>query len=392
LRVAVVSEFYPRAGDPVLGVWAHRQALAAREAGADVRVLVLHRPIPPLRVVREGPLAAARAARELLRQPRRAVLDGLDVEYVPFLAPPRPRTYGSWGSYAAPSLGIALRRLRRSFPFDLVHAHNAVPAGEAVLRARIRAPLVVSVHGGDVFHTAPGSAVGNAAVRHALSTARLVLANSSGIERMCRAMGANRTRVVRLGADLPDPLAAADREPTLVSIGHLVARKRHADVLRALWLLRERHPTMRYVVVGDGPERAALESLAGELGLADHVRFTGQLRHDEALARMAHGHVFVLPSTDEAFGVAYVEAMAAGLPAIGALGEPGPEEITGAGEGMVLVPPGDPEMLAGAIDELFADPRRRAALGQMARATAERAFSWETCGRATIAAYEDALA
>jgi teichuronic acid biosynthesis glycosyltransferase TuaC len=157
MRVAVVSEFYPRATDPVLGVWAHRQAMAARDAGADVRVLVLHRPIPPLRTLREGPRAAAAAARELLRQPRRAELDGLQVEYVPFVSPPRPRTYGTWGSYAAPSIGIALRRLRRSFAFDLVHAHNAVPAGEAVRRARISAPLVVSVHGGDVFHTGPGS-------------------------------------------------------------------------------------------------------------------------------------------------------------------------------------------------------------------------------------------
>ena len=49
MRVAVVAEFYPRADDPVLGVWAHRQALAARDAGADVRVLVLHRLVPPPR-------------------------------------------------------------------------------------------------------------------------------------------------------------------------------------------------------------------------------------------------------------------------------------------------------------------------------------------------------
>ena len=58
---------------------------------------------------------------------------------------------------------------------------------------------------------------------------------------------------------------------------------------------------------------------------------------------------------------------------------------------MVLVPPGDPEMLAGAIEELFAEPRRRAALGALARATVERAFSWRACGQATVAAYEDAL-
>jgi teichuronic acid biosynthesis glycosyltransferase TuaC len=363
MRVAIVSEFYPRSTDPVLGVWAHRQAMAARDAGADVRVLVLHRPIPPLRTLREGPRAAAAAARELLRQPRRAELDGLQVEYVPFVSPPRPRSYGTWGAYAAPSIGMALRRLRRSFPFDLVHAHNAVPAGEAVRRARISAPLVISVHGGDVFHTGPGSDAGASAVRSSL----------------------------RLGADVPNGHIVAARDPTLVTVGHLVARKRHADVLRAMWLLRDRMPVPRYVVIGDGPERAPLERLAGDLGLTDQVEFTGQLPHAEALARMRHAHVFVLPSTDEAFGVAYVEAMASGMPAVGALGEPGPEEIAGAGDGMVLVPPGDPEMLAAAIEELFAEPRRRAALGALARATVERAFSWRACGQATVAAYEDAL-
>ncbi len=132
MRVAVVSEFYPRADDPVLGVWAHRQAVAARDAGADVRVLVLHRPIPPLST------APRDIARETLRratQPLRADLDGIEIGYVPFVSPPRPRSYGSWGRWAAPSLRVALRRLRRRFPFDLVHAHNAVPAGDAVLRS-----------------------------------------------------------------------------------------------------------------------------------------------------------------------------------------------------------------------------------------------------------------
>ena len=58
MRVAVVAEYYPRAADPVLGVWAHRQALAARDAGADVRVLVLHRPVPSKAALRARDAAA----------------------------------------------------------------------------------------------------------------------------------------------------------------------------------------------------------------------------------------------------------------------------------------------------------------------------------------------
>ena len=117
----------------MLGVWAHRQALAARDAGADVRVLVLHRPVPSKAALRSR---EPRALLEPLRQPLRTTLDGIEVTYVPFLAPPRPRSYGSWGAWAAPSLALALRRLRRRFPFDLVHAHYAAPAGDAVRRAR----------------------------------------------------------------------------------------------------------------------------------------------------------------------------------------------------------------------------------------------------------------
>jgi teichuronic acid biosynthesis glycosyltransferase TuaC len=386
VRVAVVAEYYPRASDPVLGVWAHRQALAARDAGADVRVLVLHRPIPSraaLRTRRPGPLLAP------LRQPRHTELDGLRVEYVPFLAPPRPRSYGSWGAWAAPTLRRALRRLRREFPFDLVHAHYAAPAGDAVRRARPGVPVVVSVHGGDVLSVAERSEAGARAVRAGLANARLVLANSAGIAARCRELGAAHTTVVHLGTDLP-PLSP-ERGAALVTVGHLVARKRHSDVLRALWLLRDSHPELRWDVVGDGPERGPLQRLAGDLGLDGRVRFLGQLPPGMARAAAQGASVFVLPSVDEAFGVAYVEAMAGAVPAIGSRGEPGPEEIAAAGGGLRLVPPGDPEALAAELRALLDEPNWRRELGQAARATVEAGFTWERCGRATVAAYEEAL-
>ncbi|HWF73957.1 MAG TPA: glycosyltransferase, partial [Solirubrobacteraceae bacterium] len=198
MKVAVVAEYYPRAGDPASGIWAHRQAVAARDAGAEVRVLVLHRPLPPLAAVRALDLAAlARAA----RQPPRAELDGIEVRYVRYLSPPRPWSYGAWGMWAAPALARALRDLRRTFPFDLVHAHYAVPAGDAVRRLAPRVPLVVSVHGGDVYATSAG-VIGARAVRATLAHARLVLANSAGTARRCAEHGARATRVVHLGAEI----------------------------------------------------------------------------------------------------------------------------------------------------------------------------------------------
>jgi glycosyltransferase involved in cell wall biosynthesis len=101
--------------------------------------------------------------------------------------------------------------------------------------------------------------------------------------------------------------------------------------------------------------------------------------------------LFAMPSTEEAFGVAYIEAMAAGLPAIGCRGEPGPEEIAKAGDGFVLVPPGDIERLSQRMDELLSDPDRLREAGRRARETVAAHFTWERCGRETRAAYEDAL-
>lgn len=401
MKVAIVAEFYPRREDPVLGIWAHRQALAAREAGAEVRVLVLHRLLPPQAALAAGPGQAARALRERLSQPRREARDDIEVVYVRYASPPRARSYHAWGAWAAAPLAIALRRLRREFRFELIHAHNAVPAGDAARRARLGVPLAMSLHGGDVLYTAPRSAAGREAVERNLAAATIVLANSRGIADLARGYGARDTRVVHLGSDLP-PVSTTrgtaserapreQRPPSLVTVGNLVARKRQADVMRALAVLAARHPTLGYEIVGDGPERVALEGLAARLGVSDRVRFHRQLPHPQAIALARECTLFAMPSTEEAFGVAYIEAMAGGVPAIGCRGEPGPEEIAAAGDGFVLVPPGDIERLSQRIDELLSGQQRLHEASRRARETVAAHFTWELCGKQTVAAYEHAL-
>jgi teichuronic acid biosynthesis glycosyltransferase TuaC len=393
--VLVVSEFYPSRRDPVLGIWAHRQALAARAAGAEILVVHLHRLVPPRAAAAGGPATAARELLARVAEPPRQRLDGIPVIHLPFVSPPREPGYPRWGAWAAPVLAPAMRILARSFRYELVHAHNAIPSGDAVLRAGPRVPVVVSVHGGDVLYTAPRWENGRRTVARTLAGASEVIANSAGIAEMALAAGAGRARVVHLGADLPDPPGAAVAHvdpPTLVTVAHLVARKRHADVLRAQAVLSARHPSLRYVIVGDGPERAALEALARRLDIADRVEFRGQLAPGQVTEVLRASTLYVLPSTEEAFGVAYIEAMAAGLPAIGCRGEPGPEEIAAAGDGFILVPPGDIERLSQRIGELLSDRARLLETGRRARATVAAGFTWERCGTETLAAYAEALA
>lgn len=385
MKVVVVAEFYPCLEDPVLGIWAHKQALAARAAGAEVEVVVLYRPIPPATEIKR-----VGAWWRALRQPRRATIDGIQVHYVRYLSGRRERHYPSWGKRAARPLRRRLLKLHKRFPFELVHAHYAVPAGDAVRLAVPGVPLVISEHGGDVFHTARMPR-GEQPVRQAFEAADLVLANSDGIAAAVSALGARKVETLVLGTD---PVTGDERRPdrpTLVTVANLIPRKRHADVLRAIWILRDRHPELRYRIVGDGPERGALEELALSLGIAGRVSFAGALDHDAAVAAGRSGSIFVMPSTEEAFGVAYIEAMAAGRPAIGARGEPGPEHLAARTTGMRLVPPGEPEALAREIEHLL-DPRWSASISEDAKRVIAEQFSWEACGRATVAAYTEVLA
>jgi glycosyltransferase involved in cell wall biosynthesis len=139
-------------------------------------------------------------------------------------------------------------------------------------------------------------------------------------------------------------------------------------------------PDARWVVI-----------VANELGVSDRVELLGQLDHDDAIRELGRCHVMALPSEDEAFGVAYAEALACGVPAVGCRGEGGPEEIATLGDGMTLVPRRDPASLADALTGLLSDPAALRERGEAARRTAANHLTWARCGRATVDVYEAAL-
>ncbi len=391
MRVAIVAEYYPRRRDPVLGVWAHRQAVAARAAGAEVRVLALERPLPSAAALRGGPARLAGELRAFASQPSREERDGVTVDLVRFAAPPRERGYGAWHRWGRGPLGRALDRLHAEWPFDLVHAHYAVPWATAARpwAAANRKPLAVSVHGGDLLAPILQAPATRSAAAATLRSADGVMCNSRATLRRAAALAGreDNMRVVHLGATAPDPLPEKHAQPTIATLAHVIPRKRHADVLRAVADLDR----VRWVVIGDGPEVPALRRLADTLGVASRVEFLGELEHERAIEELARCHLMALPSEDEAFGVAYAEALACGVPAIGCAGEGGPEEIAALGEGLVLVPPRDPAALAVAVRTLLADPDALRTLAAAARRTAGARLSWERCGAATVAVYEAAL-
>ncbi len=149
--------------------------------------------------------------------------------------------------------------------------------------------------------------------------------------------------------------------PTLAFAGRLMAAKALDVALAALALV----PTARLVIVGDGPDRVALEQQRDDLDLAGRVRFLGGLSRDAVLRVFKAADAVLLSSRWENFPHVIVEALAVGTPVIAsAVG--GVPEVVRDGENGLLVPAGDPEALAGAIQRLLGDDELRARLAAAA--------------------------
>lgn len=160
----------------------------------------------------------------------------------------------------------------------------------------------------------------------------------------------------------------AEGGPVLVGVGRLSRQKGFDLLMRALPWLED--SSVRLVVLGDGPVRGALESLAAELGLAAKVLLPGFV--DDPASWLAHADLFVLPSRWEGFGHVIVEAMACGIAVLATDCPHGPADIITDGVDGRLVPPHDPRALAEGIAALLASPGVRSELAAAGQRTARR--------------------
>jgi glycosyltransferase involved in cell wall biosynthesis len=155
----------------------------------------------------------------------------------------------------------------------------------------------------------------------------------------------------------------------IVAAGRLSPEKGYGVLLRALAVVCRRRPDVWLALVGDGVERARLQSLSRELGIADRVWFVGSSTHPWPWFGI--GSVFVHPALWEGFGMSLLEAMALGLPVIATSCPGGPKELLEGGRSGLLVPPGDEIALACAIERVLQDPILRADLRARARTRAD---------------------
>jgi glycosyltransferase involved in cell wall biosynthesis len=292
--------------------------------------------------------------------------------------------------YALPAAVLAPLLARRA---DLVHAHlgeDLAILPLAVLAAG-RRPLVVTVHC-SMAHTLKVTGPRSLALKtlggpieqwgEHRATATLAL-TARLTDALAAELGPDRVHLVRRGIDRrafqdpgPDPFPDLTGRPRVVYLGRLVRGKGVETLVRAAARLRA--PGVQVVLVGDGPDRAAVEQLARRLGVADRVRVTGFVPHERVPAVLASADLLVLPSLYEELGTVLIEAMQLGLPIV-ASRVGGIPEVLGNGERGLLVPPGDAAALAEAVDAVLADPALARRLGAAGLRHAPE-YDWDRVG------------
>ncbi len=280
---------------------------------------------------------------------------------------------------------IVVWRRVRTLGLSHLHTHFADTGTDSALLASRFEPewsFSITVHGPDEFAESAGNRLAEK-----LRRARLVVVISEDAKRKARAAldgdGEARIEVVRLGIDLerfaPAGAPAAKDDDAggdpveILCLGRLVERKGQAVLLRAVAALDGRGVPVRLTLAGDGPDRPALEQLAGELGIAGSVTFTGVVSQAEAIELYRRAGIFCLASFSEGLPAVLMEAMASQVPVISTRID-GIPELVADGENGLLVDPGDSEALGVALERLLTDPDLRARLGQEGRRTIERDY------------------
>lgn len=344
----------------------HNQAKAYVSLGNRVRVLI------PIAFGKRGPEGSRFQAGVRLKS-----ADGMELYYVRYFSISNCGEHGFNTRSAIAALRPQLGKILKGFRPDVVHAHTfGLGSGIGVwLKKQLGCPLVVTTHGSDL--SIPAQKGDFTWLRGCCENVDCIAPVSSVLEKKLLDCGVKTPmRVILNGFRQENLPASAQKSPfSVLQAGNLIPQKKTDVTIRAFSALRQKYPAASLTVVGSGPEQESLKMLCENLKLGESVVFTGRLPNGELLQQMAKTQFFVMPSVCEGFGIVYLEAMACGCVAIGTQGE-GISDLIVSGKNGILVPPDDPEAIAGEIAACLEDPLKAAEMAEHGRKDA-RALTWE---------------
>jgi teichuronic acid biosynthesis glycosyltransferase TuaC len=387
VRILTFTTLYPSAAQPQHGIFVETRLNKLVESGAICARVVAPCPWFPFSSTRFGRYAA------LAQIPRAETRKGLRVDHPRYPSLPKIGMSVAPVALAVATLPFLRGQIRDGQDFDLIDAHYFYPDGvAAVLLGRaLHRPVPVTARGSDLNIIAqypiPRRWIGWAA-EHADG----LITVSRGLKQRLVELGVapERVRVLRNGVDLA-LFRPCDREvarrnfgfsgPILLAVGNLVPLKRHSTMIEALTRL----PGIELVIVGEGPQREAIERLAQERCVTDRVRLLGRLPQDRLPEIYSAADLLLLVSSHEGWPNVLLESMACGTPVVVSSLEGIADIVAAPGAGRILSEP-TPACLADTVRDVLAAPPPRAAT----RRYAEQ-FDWQSTTEGQIALFREIL-
>ncbi|MEO1707938.1 MAG: glycosyltransferase [Pseudomonadota bacterium] len=402
MKLLVLTTLFPNAAMPSHGIFVENRLRALREkTGAEVRVIA---PVPWFPARNDSFGNWARWAQVPAREDR----DGVEVIHPRYFLPPKVGM-----TYAATALTRCFDRAVRQqqasgFDPDLIDAHYYYPDGVAAVRVanQLNKPVVVTARGTDI-NLIPNYARQRRMILDAARAADHTVTVAQALRQELIRLGAvgEKITTLRNGVDLTtfretDPatartaIKASQRLPVdlnalgpdglvLASVGHLIERKGHELVIKALAGL----PAAHLLIAGDGPTRGALVNEATTLGVTDRVHFLGRVPHDSLSLVYGAADITVLASSREGWPNVLLESMASGTPCV-ATPVWGSGEVIRAPEAGALSQDRSPEAIAAAIRTVRAATRTAPGLGRSATRAYAARHGWDDIAAKTATLYE----
>jgi teichuronic acid biosynthesis glycosyltransferase TuaC len=357
MRVLTLTPFYPTASDDAEGCFIAEPLRELEQFGVNSCVVA----VQPLHRASDGSNATAPVA-----------------SWVRYPCIPGGIGLSSAGALLYASLISKVRRLQRSQPIDVIHAHAALPCGHAavLLSRELKIPCVVTVHGLDAFFDNQVRGYAGQWCKRVTrfvyrSAARVICISDKVAEKVAEsAAAAVNTRVIYNSVDAQMFFPPSSDSPAnkILSVGNLIPVKGHELLLRALAAVLPKYPDISVEIIGDGAEHHRLARLADDCMVAGKVRFLGRQSRKQVAEAMRRCVVFALPSRYEGLGCVYLEAMSTGRPVIACRGQGIDGVIQHRSNGW-LVDPDNLQELITALSALLQNLQLRRQIGQAARRT-----------------------
>jgi len=392
MRILAISHMFLTPFD-LLDISVFKQMKAISERGHEVKVICpLPFVFPPLNLF-------TKRWKDYSAVPAKMNWYGIETHYPRYLEFPKAIFKASSGERMYHGLRNVANALCSRYHFDIIHAHMALPDGYAamLLSQKHSTPLIVTFQATDLDITANRSRRCLQALKEVFESAHRVVSPSPRLTRLFSSLFGKEPITIGYGVDPREIYTGISNlslkyqgRRIILSVSRLLKSKGIDLNIYALQQLVKHYDNLLYLIVGDGPEREPLKHLVRELRLEKNVEFVGMVPHEKAMEYMSICDVFSLPSWQETFGLAYIEAMAHGKPVIAVQGQ-GVDGIVIHGTTGILVKPRDIDSLVEGLDFLLSHNRERQAIGERSRNIVLENYTWANIAAKLEIVYKEVL-